>query len=83
MKYDAFISYRHSELDTYIAKKVHKKLETFRIPKAVKRKSGKNRINRVFRDQEELPIGNDLNHDLENALAESEYCEWKFKMFNK
>lgn len=73
MKYDAFISYRHSELDTYIAKKVHKKLETFRIPKAVKRKSGKNRINRVFRDQEELPIGNDLNHDLENALAESEF----------
>lgn len=73
MKYDAFISYRHSELDTYVAKKVHKKLETFRIPKAVKRKSGKNRINRVFRDQEELPIGNDLNHDLENALAESEF----------
>ena len=40
MKYDAFISYRHSELDMEIAKKIHSGLETYRIPKAVRRSSG-------------------------------------------
>ena len=29
MRYDAFISYRHAELDMFVAKKVHKGLETF------------------------------------------------------
>lgn len=73
MKYDAFISYRHSEPDLYIAKKVHKGLETLKVPKAVERKSGKKKISRVFRDQEELPIGSDLGDNIERALSESEY----------
>ena len=41
MKYDAFISYRHSELDMEIAKKVHSGLETYKIPGAVRLKTGK------------------------------------------
>lgn len=41
MKYDAFISYRHAELDLYIAKKLHKGLETFKVPHAIAKKSGK------------------------------------------
>ena len=73
MKYDAFISYRHSELDMYIAKKVHKSLETFKVPRAIKKKSGKKNIKRVFRDQEELPIGSDLGNNIKCALEESEY----------
>lgn len=73
MRYDAFISYRHADLDTYVAKKVHKGLETFRVPRAVTKKSGKKNIKRVFRDQEELPIGSDLGDNIEKALAESEY----------
>ena len=73
MKYDAFISYRHSDLDMYIAKKVHKGLETFKVPRAVAEKSGKKNIKRVFRDQEELPIGSDLGENIESALAESEF----------
>ena len=73
MKYDAFISYRHTEPDLYIAKKVHKGLETLRIPRAVAKKTGKKKINRVFRDQEELPIGSDLGDNIESALAQSEY----------
>lgn len=72
-RYDAFISYRHSELDMEIAKKIHKGLETFRVPAAIVKKSGKKRINRVFRDQEELPIGSDLNDNIEGALKTSEY----------
>jgi hypothetical protein len=71
MKYDAFISYRHSDLDMYVAKKLHKGLETFKVPQAVAKKSGKKSIKRVFRDQEELPIGSDLGDNIANALRES------------
>lgn len=73
MKYDAFISYRHAELDLYIAKKLHKGLETFKVPRAIAKKSGKKNIKRVFRDQEELPIGSDLGDNIESALKESEF----------
>lgn len=73
MKYDAFISYRHSDLDMYIAKKVHKGLETFKVPRSVQKKSGKKSIKRVFRDQEELPIGSDLGNNISAALMDSEY----------
>lgn len=73
MKYDAFISYRHSPLDMEIAKKVHTGLETYRIPGSVKKKTGKKKMGRVFRDQEELPIGSDLGDNIEAALSESEY----------
>lgn len=73
MRYDAFISYRHSDFDLMIAKKLHKGLETFRVPKAVAKKSGKKNIKRVFRDQEELPIGSDLGDNITAALTESEF----------
>ena len=73
MKYDAFISYRHTALDLSVAKKLHKALETYHIPKSVQKKTGKKRINRVFRDQEELPIGSDLNDNISEALKEAEY----------
>lgn len=73
MKYDAFISYRHSDTDMYVAKKIHKKLETFKVPSSVTEKTGKKSIKRVFRDQEELPIGSDLEDNIKQALAESEF----------
>ena len=34
---------------------------------------GKKKIERVFRDQEELPIGSDLADNIKQALAESEF----------
>ena len=52
MRYDAFISYRHSPLDMEIAKKVHTALETYRVPKSVKAKIEKKKITRVFRDSQ-------------------------------
>lgn len=73
MKYDAFISYRHAELDLHIAKKLHKGLETYKVPRTAAQKSGKKNIKRVFRDQEELPIGSDLGDNIETALTESEF----------
>ena len=36
-RYDAFISYRHSELDIFVAEQIHKELEAFRLPKRVAR----------------------------------------------
>lgn len=73
MRYDAFISYRHAPLDMEIAKKVHTGLETYRIPGAVQKKTGKKKMGRVFRDQEELPIGSDLDDNISGALKESKY----------
>ncbi|MBR5359776.1 MAG: toll/interleukin-1 receptor domain-containing protein, partial [Lachnospiraceae bacterium] len=73
MRYDAFISYRHSELDMEIAKKVHTGLETYKIPGSVRKKTGKKKMGRVFRDQEELPIGSDLDDNISTALQNSEY----------
>ena len=73
MRYDAFISYRHAEADMFLAQKLHKSLETFRVPRAIRKKSGKKSIKRVFRDQDELPIGSDLGDNIVEALKESEY----------
>ena len=73
MQYDAFISYRHAETDMYVAKKIHKGLETFKVPKSVAKNGGKASIKRVFRDQEELPIGSDLNDNISAAISDSEF----------
>ena len=73
LKYDAFISYRHAPLDMEMAKKVHTALETYHIPRSVRVKTGKNKMGRVFRDQEELPIGSDLDDNISTALESSNY----------
>ncbi len=36
--YDAFISYRHAELDKFVAENLHRRLEAFRMPKSVIKK---------------------------------------------
>ena len=75
MKYDAFISYRHTELDKYVAENLHKQLEAFRLPKSAskKNKSGKTRIERVFRDKDELPLTSNLEDPIVQALHNSEW----------
>ncbi len=77
-KYDAFISYRHSELDQFAAITLHKELESFRLPKAIQnqlQKKGiqKKKIERVFRDRDELPITNNLADPITNALRNSDF----------
>ena len=37
-KYDAFISYRHCELDKFVAENLHKQLEAFKLPKNIAKK---------------------------------------------
>ena len=74
-KYDAFISYRHCDLDKYVAENLHKLLESYDLPKNIKTKlniKGKP-IKRVFRDQEELPLSSNLEDPIIEALKDSKY----------
>ena len=74
--YDAFISYRHSDLDQYVAETLHKKLETFHLPLSASKSKiakEKTRIKRVFRDKDELPIASNLADPIVTALKESEF----------
>ena len=71
--YSAFISYRHIEPDMTVAKRLHTLIETYRIPGAVKASSGRKKMGRVFRDQEELPLSSDLSDDIQKALEQSEW----------
>lgn len=79
LHYDAFISYRHCELDGFVAEKLHKALESYKLPGNVKRQIKKNdekastRISRVFRDEEELPLSSDLEGSIVKALGNSDW----------
>ncbi len=71
--YSAFISYRHLPVDMAAAKAVQRALETYRIPGDVREKTGQKKLNRCFRDQDELPLADDLGASIEKALRESEW----------
>ena len=79
MKYDAFISYRHTEPDSYVAEILHRQLESFRLPTNVLRsrqaadQEARTRIRRVFRDKEELPLVSNLADPITEALEQSEF----------
>ena len=75
MIYDAFISYRHTQPDQFVAEQLHKALETFKLPASIAKNktNGRTKINRVFRDQEELPLANNLEDPIVEALKHSEY----------
>lgn len=73
-KYDAFISYRHTERDRLAAENLHRQMEAFRLPGKLSGKvTGRTRIERVFRDRDELPLTNNLEDPIMEALAQSEY----------
>ena len=72
-RYNAFISYRRTEHDTAVAKEIQNSLERFRVPRGIRSSSGKERIDRIFRDQEELSITSNLSRRIEDALRASEY----------
>lgn len=74
-KYDAFISYRHSELDKYVAETLHRQLEMFRLPKSIlkRQKLSRKRIERVFRDRDELPLASNLAEPITEALKNSDF----------
>ena len=69
--YNAFISYRHHPADIKVAEQIHKGLEHYRIPKALKKKNLSKM--RLFRDKEELPITSNLTDDITRALRNSDF----------
>jgi len=71
--YNAFISYKHGPRDNNVAAHVQSQLEHFHIPGKIRKKTGKTRIQRIFRDKDELPITSDLTETIENALQKSEF----------
>ena len=71
--YNAFISYKHAEEDIKVAEAVQHSLEHFHIPSKLRKKTGTKRIERIFRDKEELPITSDLSENIANALEHSDY----------
>lgn len=72
-KYDFFISYKHGNLDSKISGYLQKKLEGYKIPKEIKKRCGKDKITRVFRDKEELSVTVDLTQEIEEQLKNTEY----------
>lgn len=71
--YNAFISYKHAPLDSKVAEHVQRSLEHFYIPHKIRQKTGRKRIERIFRDKDELPITSDLTDTIANALQKAEY----------
>jgi hypothetical protein len=70
-RYRAFISY--SQRDKAIACRVHRALETYRVPKGIVAAIGPNRtLGRFFRDDDEMGANQSLGAALEGALDDSE-----------
>ncbi len=69
--YNAFISYRHHPEDIKVAEQIHRSLEHYRVPKAIRAK--KDTKMRLFRDKEELPITSNLTDDITRALRNSDF----------
>ncbi len=72
--YRAFISYSHR--DDVAAKSLHKRLETYRLPKKLIGQSGERgpipeRLTPIFRDLDELSAADDLTVEIKAALARS------------
>jgi len=74
--YFAFLSYSHK--DEELAEWLHAELERFRVPAQLVGKITDHgviprRLTPVFRDRQELGAANDLNEEIEQALAGSQY----------
>lgn len=69
--FNAFISYRHHPEDVKVAEQIHKGLEHYKVPKAI-RKRGGGKL-RLFRDKDELPISSNLTDDITKALQNSDF----------
>jgi len=75
-RYRAFLSYSHR--DKAVADRLHRALETYRIPKPLIGTPGRDgpvpaKLFPIFRDREELPTSSDLNSQIQAALEQSAY----------
>ncbi len=74
MHFRAFVSYSHA--DAAIAQKLHRKIETYRLPHHLRDRAtddpDNGRMGRIFRDREDLPAAEDLSESVKQALAGSQ-----------
>jgi hypothetical protein len=75
-RYAAFLSYSHK--DAAQARWLHRRLETYRIPRRLAGTEGEHgpvpaRLTPIFRDREELPAAGDLSEKVRTALAASDH----------
>ena len=71
-KFEAFISYRHNDRDLRIASAISKYSEGYVIPtKRLRESIGKKKTGKLFRDEDELPFGGELNHAIVSAIRGS------------
>ncbi|MGD8589199.1 MAG: toll/interleukin-1 receptor domain-containing protein, partial [Chromatiales bacterium] len=72
-RYAAFISYRHVDPDRWWAKWLHRKLETYPVPRQLVATGSAKRIGRMFRDEEEFAASSDLSLEIDTALEQSRF----------
>ncbi|CAO1649387.1 TIR domain-containing protein [Parasphingorhabdus sp. NYA22] len=74
MRFRAFVSYSHA--DATIAQKLHRKIETYRLPQHLRDRQtddpDNGRLGRIFRDREDLPAAEDLSESVKQALSGSQ-----------
>ena len=71
--YDAFISYRHVDRDRKWAEWLIGALERYRLPKSLQDKGYPPRLQKIFRDEDEVPASADLNDQIKQALIASRF----------
>lgn len=76
-RFSAFVSYSH--VDSATAKKLHRKIETYKLPKRLRHlqtgsaKGGASdgRVGQIFRDRDDLSAALDLSESVKDALTQS------------
>lgn len=69
-RFVAFFSYAHADED--LAAKLHKQIETYRLPSQLKGATGAaGRLGKVFRDRADLAAADSLSEAIRGALADS------------
>lgn len=72
-RYEAFISYSHTEHDARVAREIQHFIEGFTVPARLREDLGRSRLGKVFRDEDELTAGASLDAGLAQALAASSW----------
>lgn len=70
-EYAAFISYRHSPIDTKWARWLVDRLETYELPKHLQARGFPKKIGKVYRDEDEVHAGVRLGEHISEALKKS------------
>ena len=71
--YTAFISYRHRPLDAEAAKRIQRSIESYTVPKGLRKEPSQKKLGRVFRDEDELPISSSLSDSITYALDHTDF----------